>query len=64
MAVDLSYLSVKEQETVSKLAGQGKKVTAGRSVKLSADVYEKYFADIKTGEYDVTVQSKNTGHYK
>lgn len=95
-AVDLSYLSVKEQETVSELAGQGKikldanmakclkgmagevtekrvlehvgsrkekKATAGRSIKLSADVYEKYFADIKTGEYDVTVQSKNTGHF-
>lgn len=82
-AVDLSYLSVKEQETVSKLAGQGKikldantakclkgmagevtekrvlermgnrqekKVSIGRSIKLSSDVYEKYFADVKTGD--------------
>lgn len=82
-AVELSYLSGEEQETVSELAGQGKikldantakclkgmagevtekhvlehvgsskekKATAGRSIKLSADVYEKYFADVKTGE--------------
>lgn len=82
-AVDLSYLSVKEQEIVSELAGQGKirldantakcirgmagevtekyvlehvksrrkkKVAANKSIKLSADVYERYFADVKTGE--------------
>ncbi len=77
-AVDLSYLSDKEQETVSGLAeqgkikldaktakcirgmagkvtekrvlevldgGKGKKASAGRSIKLSADVYERYFGD-------------------
>lgn len=27
-----------------------KKATAGRFIKLSADVYEKYFADINTGD--------------
>lgn len=81
-AVDLSYLSAKEQETVSELAGQekikldvktakclrsmagevtekrvlermengkGKKAAPCRSIKLSSDVYEKYFADVKTG---------------
>lgn len=82
-AVDLSYLSAKEQETVSELAeqgkikldvktakclkgmvgevtekrvlervenGKGKKAAPGRSIKLSSDVYEKYFADVKTGD--------------
>ena len=137
-AVDLSYLSEKEQKVVSGLAekgkirldaktakcvrgmagsvtekrvletlddGKGKKDSAGKSVKLPADVYEKYFAGVrpadvagiveealaawfgKGGEgmqmfrteeiekldksyfniilaenYDVTIQSKNTGH--
>ncbi|BFL48216.1 ParB N-terminal domain-containing protein [Lactonifactor longoviformis] len=82
-AVDLSYLSAKEQETVAGLAGQGKikldvktakclkgmvgevtekrvlervengkgkKAAPGRSIKLSSDVYEKYFADVKAGD--------------
>lgn len=82
-AVDLSYLSDKEQKVVSELAGQGKikldvktakclkgmvgevtekhvleraengkgkKATPGRSIKLSSDVYEKYFADVNAGD--------------
>lgn len=82
-AVDLSYLSAKEQKTVADLAelgkikldantvkslkgmagdvtekrvlervrsSRGKKTAADRRIKLSADVYEKYFADVKTGD--------------
>ena len=82
-AVDLSYLSGKEQKVVSGLAekgkirldvktakcvrgmagnvtekrvletldgGKGKKDSAGRSVKLSAEVYERYFGGVKPGE--------------
>lgn len=51
-AVDLSYLSGEEQETVSGLAEQGK-------IKLDAS----YFNSILTGDYDVTIQLKNTEHY-
>lgn len=79
-AVDLSYLSDREQNVVSELAEQGgikldgkinkavkemqgdvtanrilefaksrkqKKADSGRNIKLSADVYERYFADTK-----------------
>ena len=82
-AVDLSYLSEKEQEVVSGLAdtgkikldaktakcvrgmagnvteeavlgaldgGKGKKAAAGRSVRLLAEVYERYFGGVKPGE--------------
>ena len=82
-AVDLSYLSDKEQKTISGLAeqgkikldvktakciremagkvtekrvlemldsGKGKKAVAGKSIKLSADVYERYFAGVKSAE--------------
>lgn len=82
-AVDLSYLSDKEQKVVSELAGQGKieldvntakcirdmvgevtekrvlehvgirrekKAAASKSIKLSADVYGKYFTDVKAGD--------------
>ena len=82
-AVDLSYLSDKEQKTVSGLAeqgkikldaktakcvrgmagnvtekrvlealdgGKGKKIVAEKSIKLSADVYEKYFAGVKSAK--------------
>ena len=82
-AVDLSYLSDKEQKTVSGLAeqgkikldaktakyirgiagnvtekkvletldgGKGKKVVARKSIKLSADVYERYFAGVEFAE--------------
>ena len=30
--------------------GKGKKATPGRSIKLSSDVYEKYFADVNAGD--------------
>ena len=30
--------------------GKGKKIVAGKSIKLSADVYEKYFAGVKSAE--------------
>lgn len=79
-AVDLSYLSAKEQTTVSELAGQGKikldvntakhikdmagdvtekrvlecfegkkekKTDTGKAIKISMDVYEKYFAEVR-----------------
>ena len=81
-AVDLSYLSAKEQKVVSELAEQSKikldgktanclkdmkgEVTASRvlehfesrkkkpedfrKIKLSMDVYEKYFANVKPGD--------------
>lgn len=82
-AVDLSYLSDKEQKTVSGLVeqgkikldakaakcirgmagnvtekkvlemldgGKGKKAAAGKSIKLSAEVYERYFADVKSAD--------------
>ena len=82
-AVDLSYLSEREQGVVSGLAesgrikldaktakcvrgmagnvteeavlgaldgGKGKKAAAGRSVRLSAEVYERYFGGVKPGE--------------
>ncbi len=82
-AVDLSYLSDKEQKAVSGLAEQGKikldaktakcirnmagsvtekkvletlnsrkgkKSVTGKSIRLSADVYEKYFAGVKSAE--------------
>lgn len=82
-AVDLSYLSDKEQKTVSGLAeqgkirldaktakyirgmagkvteeavlealdsGKGKKDSAGKSIKLSADVYERYFGGVKSAD--------------
>ncbi len=82
-AVNLSYLSEKEQKVVSGLAdtgkikldaktakcvrgmagnvteeavlgaldgGKGKKAAAGRSVRLSAEVYERYFGGVKPGE--------------
>ena len=82
-AVDLSYLSGKEQKVVSGLAEKGKirldaktakcvrgmagsvtekrvletldgergkKDSAGKSIKLSADVYERYFADVKPAD--------------
>ena len=82
-AVDLSYLSEKEQEVVSGLAdtgkikldvktakcvrgmagnvmeeavlealdgGKGKKAAAGKSVKLSAEVYERYFGSVKPAD--------------
>ncbi len=82
-AVDLSYLSDKEQKTVSGLAeqgkikldaktakcirgmagkvteeavlevldsGKGKKASAGKSIKLSADVYERYFGGVKSAD--------------
>ncbi|MEH2956548.1 ParB N-terminal domain-containing protein [Candidatus Merdisoma sp. JLR.KK006] len=82
-AVDLSYLSDKEQKTVSGLAeqgkikldvktakcirdmagnvtekkvletlnsGKGKKSVAGKSIRLSVDVYEKYFSGVKSAE--------------
>ncbi len=82
-AVDLSYLSGKEQKVVSGLAekgkirldvktakcvrgmagsvtekrvletldgGRGKKDSAGKSVKLPADVYERYFAGVKPAD--------------
>ena len=82
-AVDLSYLSDKEQKTVSGLAeqgkikldaktakcirdmagnvtekkvletlnsGKGKKSVAVKSIRLSADVYEKYFSGVKSVE--------------
>ena len=82
-AVDLSYLSGKEQKVVSGLAekgkirldaktakcvrgmagsvtekrvletldgGKGKKDSAGKSVKLPADVYERYFAGVKPAD--------------
>lgn len=82
-AVDLSYLSDKEQKTVSGLAeqgkikldaktakcirdmagsvtekkvletlggGKGKKAAVGKSIKLPADVYERYFAGVKSTE--------------
>lgn len=100
-AVDLSYLSVKEQETVSELAGQGKIKLDANTAKclkgMAGEVTEKrvlehvksrkqppagpsnflrmfiekdiqmldksYFNIVLTGEYDVTVQSKNTGHF-
>ena len=82
-AVDLSYLSEREQGVVSGPAesgrikldaktakcvrgmagnvteeavlgaldgGKGKKAAAGRSVRLSAEVYERYFGGVKPGE--------------
>ncbi len=82
-AVDLSYLSGKEQKVVSGLAekgkikldaktakcvrgmagsvtekrvletldsGKGKKDSAGKSIKLSADVYERYFAGVRPAD--------------
>lgn len=88
-AVDLSYLSAKEQKTVIELAEQGqiklganvvrciksiagevteehvleqlgsekgKKVGNGKTIKLSTDVYEKYFADVKAVEVTAIVE--------
>ena len=82
-AVDLSYLSEREQGVVSGLAesgrikldaktakcvrgmagnvteeavlgaldsGKGKKAATGRSVRLSAEVYERYFAGVKPAD--------------
>lgn len=82
-AVDLSYLSGKEQETVSELVEQGKikldaktvkcikgmvgdvtkervleklgdnknkKAASSKTIKLSADVYERYFAEVKAAD--------------
>ncbi len=82
-AVDLSYLSEKEQKVVSGLAekgkikldaktakcvrgmagsvtekrvletldgGKGKKDSAGKHIKLPADVYERYFAGVKPAD--------------
>ena len=88
-AVDLSYLSGKEQKVVSGLAekgkikldaktakcvrgmagsvtekrvletldgGKGKKDSAGKSVKLPADVYERYFAGVKPADVTEIVE--------
>lgn len=82
-AVDLSYLSGEEQETVSELVEQGKikldaktvkcikgmvgdvtiervleklgdnknkKAASSKTIKLSADVYERYFAEVKAAD--------------
>lgn len=95
-AVDLSYLSVKEQETVSELTGQGKikldantakclkgmagevterlllerfagkkeKVKAGKSIRVSADLYEQYFADVKAADVAGIVEKALVAWFK
>lgn len=96
-AVDLSYLSAEEQETVSVLAEQGKiklntntakhikgmagdvtekhvlervgnrkekKIDVCETVKLSADVYNKYFADVEAGDVAGIVEQALAAWFK
>lgn len=96
-AVNLSYLSAKEQETISELAEQGrikldekaakyiknmagevtkkhlleglehkgkKKADICKNIKLSADVYEKYFFNVKETDVAGIVESALTAWFK
>ena len=43
--------NVTEKKVLETLdGGKGKKAVAGKSIKLSADVYERYFAGVKSAE--------------
>lgn len=96
-AVELSYLSGKEQKVVSELAGQGKvkldantakhirdmagdvteervlgylggrkkkKAEISKAIKLSADVYERYFADISSADVAGIVEEALAAWFK